>query len=137
VDNLATVVAALEELRNLGVRSAIDDFGTGYCGLKYLGVLPVDTLKIDQSFVQQMSPSDAAIIGATVAMGHRLGLSITAEGVETTEQRRFLADQGCDCIQGYLEARPMPAAAVLERLRAEDRAPLELVPDFLRSPSSS
>jgi diguanylate cyclase (GGDEF)-like protein len=126
VDNLETVVASLKELRSLGVRSAIDDFGTGYCGLQYLGTLPVDSLKIDQSFVQGMTPSDAAIIGATIAMGHSLGLSLTAEGVETPEQRRFLAAQACDRIQGYLEAKPMPAGDMLARLdleRSTARAP--------------
>jgi diguanylate cyclase (GGDEF)-like protein len=119
VDNLDAVVASLKELRSLGVRSAIDDFGTGYCGLQYLGTLPVDSLKIDQSFVQGMTPSDAAIIGATIAMGHSLGLSLTAEGVETPEQRRFLAAQACDRIQGYLEAKPMPAEDMLARLALE------------------
>jgi diguanylate cyclase (GGDEF)-like protein len=122
VDNLETVVASLKELRSLGVRSAIDDFGTGYCGLQYLGTLPVDSLKIDQSFVQGMTPSDAAIIGATIAMGHRLGLSLTAEGVATPEQRGFLAAQACDRIQGHLEAEPMPADDMLARLDLERSA---------------
>jgi diguanylate cyclase (GGDEF)-like protein len=119
VDNLEAVVASLKELRALGVRSAIDDFGTGYCGLQYLGTLPVDCLKIDQSFVQGMTPSDAAIIGATIAMGHSLGLSLTAEGVETPEQRRFLAAQACDRIQGHLEAMPMPPDDLQARLDLE------------------
>jgi diguanylate cyclase (GGDEF)-like protein len=122
VDNLDEVAVALKELRALGVRSAIDDFGTGYCGLRYLGTLPVDSLKIDQSFVQGMTPSDAAIIGATIAMGHSLGLSLTAEGVETLEQRRFLAAQGCDRIQGYHEAKPMPATELSARLTDEAAA---------------
>jgi diguanylate cyclase (GGDEF)-like protein len=119
VDNLDAVVAALDELRQLGVRSAIDDFGTGYCGLRYLSTLPVDCLKIDQSFIQGMTPSAAAIVAATIAMGHSLGLSLVAEGVETDEQHRFLRAKGCDRIQGYLIGRPVPADEFTDRLRAE------------------
>lgn len=119
VENIESVAAILDELRAMGVRSAIDDFGTGYCGLRYLSALPVAALKIDRSFIQGMTPSDAAIVAATIAMGHSLGLRIVAEGVETAEQHRFLADQGCDRIQGYLFARPMPAAEIEARLRAE------------------
>jgi diguanylate cyclase (GGDEF)-like protein len=119
VDNLDEVVAVLEELRDLGVRAAIDDFGTGYCGLQYLSVLPVATLKIDRSFIQGMTPSDAAIVGATIAMGHSLGLDITAEGIETPEQQQFLVAQGCDRLQGYLLGRPVTADDLVARLRAE------------------
>ncbi len=123
VDNLDTVVGTLDELRSIGVRAAIDDFGTGYCGLRYLSTLPVAALKIDRSFIQGMTPSDAAIVGATIAMGHSLGLTIIAEGVETEEQRRFLTGQRCDRLQGYLLGRPMPASDLVDRLRAE-RAPV-------------
>jgi diguanylate cyclase (GGDEF)-like protein len=119
VDNLDAVAATLEELRAIGVRSAIDDFGTGYCGLRYLSTLPVDCLKIDQSFIQGMTPSAAAIVAATIAMGHSLGLTLIAEGVETMEQHRFLLSQGCDRVQGYLLGRPMPANDLTDRLRAE------------------
>ncbi|MFZ6004444.1 MAG: putative bifunctional diguanylate cyclase/phosphodiesterase [Actinomycetota bacterium] len=119
VDNLEDVAATLEELRSLGVTAAIDDFGTGYCGLRYLGTLPVASLKIDQSFIQGMTPSAAAIVAATIAMGHSLGLTLVAEGVETAEQRRFLADQGCDRVQGYFVGRPMPSEEIIDRLRAE------------------
>ena len=73
VDDTESVAAALTELRELGVRSAIDDFGTGYCGLRYLSALPVASLKIDRSFVQTMTPSGAAIVAATIAMGKSLG----------------------------------------------------------------
>jgi EAL domain-containing protein (putative c-di-GMP-specific phosphodiesterase class I) len=78
--------------------------------LRYLGQLPVDGLKIDQSFVQGMSVTDASIIAATIAMAHSLGLTVVAEGIETEKQRQFLAAQGCDRMQGYLFAPPMPAA---------------------------
>ncbi|MGQ0432074.1 MAG: putative bifunctional diguanylate cyclase/phosphodiesterase [Microthrixaceae bacterium] len=119
VDSLGQVAAALEELAAMGVRSAIDDFGTGYCGLRYLGSLPVASLKIDQSFIQGMTPSSAAIVAATIAMGHSLGLTLIAEGVETPEQRRFLTEHGCDRIQGYLVGRPMPSTELVDRLQVE------------------
>ena len=121
---------------SIGVRCAIDDFGTGYCGLRYLGSLPVDALKIDRSFVQGMTPSDAAIIAATIAMGHSLGLTVIAEGVETEEQRRFLTDQGCDRIQGYLTGRPMPADAMVDRIREEQFVDMP-VPEHLVEPAVS
>lgn len=119
VDNLDEVAATLDELAALGVRAAIDDFGTGYCGLRYLSALPMASLKIDRSFIQGMTPSSAAIVGATIAMGHSLGLTIVAEGVETEEQHRFLVGQGCDKVQGFLFGRPMSADALVHRLRAE------------------
>jgi EAL domain-containing protein (putative c-di-GMP-specific phosphodiesterase class I) len=119
VDDIDTVAATLSELSELGVRAAIDDFGTGYCNLRYLSVLPVSSLKIDRSFVQTMTPSGAAIVAATIAMGKSLGLSVVAEGVETPDQHRFLADHGCDCAQGFLFGRPMPAEDMAERLRRE------------------
>ena len=129
VDNLDSVARVLDELRRFGVRSAIDDFGTGYTSLQYLSVLPVASLKIDRSFIQGMTPSDAAIVGATIAMGHSLGLRITAEGVETPDQEQLLVEQGCDNIQGYLHGRPMPAHEMVARLRAERQA----MPDLTRT----
>jgi diguanylate cyclase (GGDEF)-like protein len=127
VDNLDVVAAILEELRGLGIRSAIDDFGTGYCGLRYLSMLPVASLKIDRSFIQGMTPSSAAIVAATIAMGHSLGMTLIAEGVETPEQHRFLKDQGCDRVQGFLLGRPMPAQDLVDLMRADPRVP-RLVP---------
>jgi diguanylate cyclase (GGDEF)-like protein len=119
VDDIDTVAATLSELREMGVRAAIDDFGTGYCNLRYLSALPVSSLKIDRSFVQTMTPSGAAIVAATIAMGKSLGLTLVAEGVETPDQQRFLTDQGCDRAQGYLFGRPMPEDQMAERLRRE------------------
>jgi diguanylate cyclase (GGDEF)-like protein len=119
VDDVETVAATLTELREMGVRAAIDDFGTGYCGLRYLSALPVSSLKIDRSFVQTMTPSGAAIVAATIAMGRSLGLTLIAEGVETPEQQRFLASQGCERAQGFLLGRPMPADDMVERLQRE------------------
>jgi len=122
VDDVALVAARLRELRQLGIKAAIDDFGTGYCGLQYLGDLPVSTLKLDRSFVQSMTPSNAAIVAATIAMSRTLGLTMVAEGVETEEQRRFLVSQGCDRLQGYHLGRPMPAEEFVARVQAEDAA---------------
>jgi EAL domain-containing protein (putative c-di-GMP-specific phosphodiesterase class I) len=103
----------LTELRKLGVSSAIDDFGTGYSSLKYLQNLPIDTLKIDQSFIRDLDPStsgfsgNGAIVQAIVTLAQQLGLRVVAEGVETAEELEVLRQLGCDFVQGYLFARPM------------------------------
>ena len=108
------VVGALRALRERGVRVAVDDFGTGYSSLSYLRALPVDSLKIDRSFIQGIaeSPGEAALTAAIVSMGHALGLRVVAEGVETDAQRELLERWGCDELQGYLFAHPMPAPAL-------------------------
>ena len=104
-------VAILNRLRELGVRLSIDDFGTGYSSLSYLKRFPIDKLKIDQSFVRDItSNAGAAEIASTIiAMGRSLKLSVLAEGVETAAQRAFLERHGCDYYQGYLFSRPVPA----------------------------
>ena len=110
----ARVRVTLEALRALGVQIAIDDFGTGYSSLSYLKNLPVDVLKIDRSFVSDLPASGAgvAIVAATIELSHRLGLAVVAEGVETAEQFEFLAELGCDLIQGYVVSKPLPAAVL-------------------------
>ncbi|CAO3404655.1 EAL domain-containing protein [Azospirillum sp. 11R-A] len=100
----------LNRLRALGVRIAIDDFGTGYSSLAYLRQLPVDVLKIDRSFVNDL-PHAPDIASTVIALAQRLLLSTVAEGVETAEQRHWLAEAGCDCLQGFLISRPLAAEA--------------------------
>lgn len=110
--------ALLDELKHMGVRIAIDDFGTGYSSLSYLKRLPIDILKIDQSFVRDMltDRSDAAIIEAIVRMGQALDLELVAEGVECREQSLQLLALGCELMQGYLYCRPMPFEQLCENL---------------------
>jgi diguanylate cyclase (GGDEF)-like protein/PAS domain S-box-containing protein len=113
-------IAMLHELTALGVKLAIDDFGSGYSNLGYLKRLPVSTLKIDRVFIRDLpdDAEDAAITRAIIALGHSLNLRVLAEGVETPAQREFLRQQGCDMLQGFLVARPMPAADVARLIRA-------------------
>ncbi|MGN6703415.1 MAG: putative bifunctional diguanylate cyclase/phosphodiesterase, partial [Burkholderiaceae bacterium] len=111
MQNLDAVQERLESIRKLGVHLSIDDFGTGYSSLSYLKQLPIDTLKIDKSFVRDVTqnPDDAAIVGVTIAMAHSMGLRVVAEGVTAVEQMRFLESCGCDEVQGYLLCQPLPA----------------------------
>ena len=105
-------LALLRRLKALGVRISMDDFGSGYSSLSYLQAFPFDKIKIDRAFVINLgrNPQSAAIIRAVISLGHGLEMSIVAEGVETEEQLGFLADQGCDAVQGYFIGRPLPIA---------------------------
>lgn len=109
LDDMNYVVERLNKLRDLGIGTSMDDFGTGYSSLSYLKRLPIEQLKIDTSFVRDIvqSGNDAAIVRAIIAMGHSLGLTIVAEGVETQEQKNYLSSFDCDVYQGYLFGRPM------------------------------
>ncbi|HUJ12395.1 MAG TPA: EAL domain-containing protein [Thermoanaerobaculia bacterium] len=115
-----TSVRTLYELKKLGVRISLDDFGTGHSSLSYLKRFPIDTLKIDQSFVRDIThdPDTAAIVTAIIAMAHSLRLKVIAEGVEFTEQSSFLKKFGCDQMQGYLIKAPVPAEKFIELLTA-------------------
>ena len=104
-------ILALNELKQMGVLISIDDFGTGYSSLSYLKRFPIDKLKIDQSFVRDITTDadDATIVQTIIGMGHSLRLKVIAEGVETVDQLAFLRDNGCDEIQGYYFSRPLAA----------------------------
>jgi EAL domain-containing protein (putative c-di-GMP-specific phosphodiesterase class I) len=113
----------LARLYREGVRVSIDDFGRGQTSLGYLSHLALYELKIDKSFIlAREDPTNAAIIASVIQLGHNLGLQVVAEGVETAATYAWLQDAGCDVAQGFLFARPMPAAAMSEWLR--DRAAL-------------
>jgi diguanylate cyclase (GGDEF)-like protein len=112
LDNVESVIATMHALKALGVGFSMDDFGTGYSSLAYLKRLPLDQLKIDQSFVRDIvsDPSDAVIVKTIIGMAHNLGLEVIAEGVETEAQRSLLLSYDCRVFQGYLFSRPLPLA---------------------------
>jgi diguanylate cyclase (GGDEF)-like protein/PAS domain S-box-containing protein len=120
--NTESAINTLRELRAMGIKISIDDFGSGYSSLTYLKHLPIDVLKIDQSFVRDMTsdPKDAAIVMAIIQLAHSLQLQVKAEGVETEEQLRFLRLLRCDEMQGYLFCRPL-AVEAFEQLLFEGR----------------
>jgi EAL domain-containing protein (putative c-di-GMP-specific phosphodiesterase class I) len=111
----ASALAVLSALKELGVLLAIDDFGTGYSSLSYLQHFPLDLLKVDRTFVEELGVSDEAeeIVGAVIKLAHALGLEVVAEGVETTEQLELLRSFDCDLAQGYLFSRPLPADEIV------------------------
>lgn len=102
--NPEMAIKMLVELKAMGLRISIDDFGTGYSSLSYLRRFPIDSLKIDQSFVRDIetNENDAAIVSAVIAMAHKLRLTVIAEGVETESQSEFLRSQQCEQMQGFL-----------------------------------
>jgi diguanylate cyclase len=130
MENVAEMVPVINQFRKLGMAIYIDDFGTGYSSLSYLRQLPIDTLKIDTSFVRDISgDADAvAVVKAIIALARSLELRVIAEGVETEAQFSILAELGCDAVQGYLFSRPMPPEEIellfgREALPAADVAP--------------
>ena len=110
MQNVTMSLALLNKLKSLGLNISIDDFGTGYSSLTRLKQLPINTLKIDKSFIKDVTfhENDAAITRAIIAMGRHLNLKLIAEGVETTQQLTFLQSLQCDEMQGYLFSRPLP-----------------------------
>jgi diguanylate cyclase len=110
----------LKTLRAKGVQIAVDDFGTGYSSLSYLRKFPIDALKIDQSFVRQLTtvPDETAIVTAVISLGRSLNLRVVAEGVETQAQLEFLRALHCDEAQGYLFSRPVPTAQFAQVFKA-------------------
>jgi EAL domain-containing protein (putative c-di-GMP-specific phosphodiesterase class I) len=113
LEDIGKTQETLARIRQLGVRIAFDDFGTGYGSLTYLKAFPLDKIKIDQSFVLTLEPGspDAAIVASTISLGHALGLSVIAEGIETERACEILQGMGCKEGQGYLFAKPLPAPA--------------------------
>jgi diguanylate cyclase (GGDEF)-like protein len=128
--NTGEAAQTLEYLNALGVRLTIDDFGTGYSSLSYLKRFPLDALKIDRSFIRDITSDidDATITCAVISMAHNLGLKVVAEGVETEAQLAFLAANGCDEMQGFYFAEPLPAAECTKLLRGEWRLNLPASP---------
>jgi EAL domain-containing protein (putative c-di-GMP-specific phosphodiesterase class I) len=126
IQNIDDTIAKMLRLKKIGVTFAMDDFGTGYSSLTYLKRLPVDVLKIDQSFVRDATndPNDAEIIRAIVAMARSLGLEMIAEGVEQQDQLDFLLKEGCHFYQGYLYSRPVPLAEFRALLAHAAQRPL-------------
>ena len=129
--NAEATSTTLRKLKVLGVRIAIDDFGTGYSSLSYLKRFPIDSLKIDRSFVTELpgNQDDATIAQAIITMAHALRLKVIAEGVETEAQLEFLTANGCDEIQGYYFSRPLPAAQCTQLLRDKRKLPLPRLDD--------
>jgi diguanylate cyclase (GGDEF)-like protein/PAS domain S-box-containing protein len=115
-----STVQILSALRDLGTHIAVDDFGTGYSSLSYLKRFPIDTVKLDQSFIREMTltAGDAAIVSAVIAMAHALDLKVVAEGVETEKQLSVLREMGCEAMQGFLVSKPLPASEIDSFLRA-------------------
>ncbi|MEL7449673.1 MAG: EAL domain-containing protein, partial [Pseudomonadota bacterium] len=124
IRDIERVTDALGDIKKLGSRVSVDDFGTGYSSLAYLKRFPLDRLKIDRSFVNELTATsdDGAICSAIIAMARALGLRVVAEGVETDEQLRYLREQGCDEIQGFLLSRPVPADSFMELVLAQNTA---------------
>ena len=114
----SSTAAKLEAIRDLGVSVALDDFGTGYSSLAYLQKLPIDSLKIDRSFVSAIG-EQTTVIRAILSLAHSLGMKVVAEGVETIAQREFLLSIGCNEMQGFFFSKPAPPQDIEQLLRAD------------------
>jgi diguanylate cyclase (GGDEF)-like protein len=125
--NVPRAIKVLDAIQSRGIRLAIDDFGTGYSSMSLMKQFPIDTIKIDRSFVRDLAkdPEDQAIAQAIISMGKALGMTVVAEGVETSEQETFLRSHGCDEMQGFLFSKPVPPERLADLLRP---APLTVSP---------
>jgi EAL domain-containing protein (putative c-di-GMP-specific phosphodiesterase class I) len=110
VANISDIIIKMDALSKIGIQFSLDDFGTGYSSLQYLKKLPLNQLKIDQSFVRDLATDadDKAIVRTIIMMAHSLDINVIAEGVETAEQRQYLLDNDCTQYQGYLFSKPVP-----------------------------
>ncbi|HUH59655.1 MAG TPA: EAL domain-containing protein [Candidimonas sp.] len=127
ISDVKRTIGILKQLKALGLQISIDDFGTGYSSLSSLKRFPIDVLKIDQSFVRDITvdPDGAAIVTAIISLGHSLNLQVIAEGVETTGQLAYLEERGCDLIQGYLFSRPLDTGAFQSLILEDKTLPLK------------
>jgi EAL domain-containing protein (putative c-di-GMP-specific phosphodiesterase class I) len=118
--NVSRAIKVLDAIQNRGIRLAIDDFGTGYSSMSLMKQFPIDTIKIDRSFVRDLpkDSEDQAIAQAIISMGKALGMTVIAEGVETAEQQAFLRNHACDEMQGFLFSKPVPPQQLAELLRS-------------------
>jgi diguanylate cyclase (GGDEF)-like protein len=125
LDSSEQVTESMTRLKNMGVGLSLDDFGTGYSSLSYLRSFPVQRLKIDRSFIHDITTDagSANIVASIIALSQKMGLEVVAEGVETEEQRRYLQRQGCHEIQGFLFSRALPASEIESMLRSRRRLP--------------
>ena len=115
MESFERIVEKLDYLKSLGLRIALDDFGTGYSSLSYLKALPITTLKVDKTFIDDVpsAPESRSLASSIVMIGHRMGLEVIAEGVESREQLQYLRSRKCDKIQGYFISKPLPEHAIL------------------------
>ncbi|MBT4838434.1 MAG: EAL domain-containing protein, partial [Methylococcales bacterium] len=125
IDNVEEIIQKMHKLKSFGLHFSMDDFGTGYSSLSYLRKLPLDQLKIDQSFVHDITTdkSDAMIVETIISMGHHLGLDVIAEGVESDQEIQFLHENGCNSYQGYFCSKPIPANEFEQLIIAQNITP--------------
>jgi EAL domain-containing protein (putative c-di-GMP-specific phosphodiesterase class I) len=133
MQNVPRAIKLLDEVQSRGIRLAIDDFGTGYSSMSLMKQFPIDTIKIDRSFVRDLpdDSEDKAIAQAIISMGKALGMTVVAEGVETTEQETFLRDHACDEMQGFLFSKPVTPEQIVSLLRPPFGASPSLQPEPL------
>jgi EAL domain-containing protein (putative c-di-GMP-specific phosphodiesterase class I) len=120
MDNLEESVAKINQLRSKGIQIFLDDFGTGYSSLKYLKNLPIDKLKIDKTFIDDIVKQKDNITETVVALAHKMGMKVVAEGVEQKEQFELLQEYACDMIQGYYISKPVFEDKILQMIKDND-----------------